>query len=55
MLDHKKQCHVLVIEPVATVRQMIADTLKDLGYVHVQAIPKAKDALHYMEVEPVDG
>ncbi len=53
ILKLKEECPVLVVEPTASVRQMIVDVVKGLGYPNVQGVPTTKDALHYLEVEKV--
>ena len=52
-LKKQENCPVLVVEPTSSVRQMIVDVLKDLGFSSVQGVPTSKEALHYLEVEKV--
>lgn len=45
---------VLVVEPAATVRGMIADVVKALGFASVQSMDSLKSAAGYLEVEAAD-
>ncbi len=44
---------VLVIEPAASVRMMIMEVLKSLGFQHLHGVAHGKDALSIMEVERI--
>ncbi len=54
MLFDKDFTNILVVEAASTVRQMLSDLLKDMGYKHITAVSKLKDAVHFIEVEKVD-
>lgn len=45
---------VVVVEPVATVRHMIVDVLKNFGFERTNSVNSLKEALHYLETEVVD-
>ncbi|SMF49699.1 response regulator [Pseudobacteriovorax antillogorgiicola] len=54
MLHDKERARLLLVEPASTVRQMISDVLKDMGFNNIMLASKGKDALHILEVETVD-
>lgn len=54
MLHDKDSTSILLIEPASSVRQMISDVLKDLGFSQVLSVSKGKDAIHVLEVEKID-
>lgn len=47
-------CSVIVIESSGSVRQMMTDVIKELGFVKITGLSTPKDALRTLEVEPVD-
>lgn len=53
-LKVKSDCSVVIVESASSVRQMISDTLKDLGFEKITGVTSPKDALHILEVEKVD-
>lgn len=50
----KGSTSVVVVEPAATVRHMIVDVLKHFGFERVNSVGSLKDAVHFLETEPVD-
>lgn len=44
----------MVIEPSGPVRQMIAETLRELGFQKITGVSSPKDGLNAMQVDPVD-
>ena len=54
MLFEKEYANILVVEAASTVRQMLTDILKDMGFKNITAVSKIKDAIHFLEVEKVD-
>ena len=45
---------VLVVEPAASIRMVLMDVLRSLGFNSVQGVPTCKDALKMLEVEPIN-
>src|SRR5436305_1221634 len=50
----EKTSRVLVVEPAATVRQMLCDVVRDLGFSQTMSASSLRDALDILEVEPAD-
>lgn len=53
-LKTKENCAVVVVESASSVRQLITDILKDLEISKITGVTNLQDALHILEVEPVD-
>ena len=49
-----KQIKIIAIDPSGASRQLLAESIRGLGYENVQGLASIKDALGVMEVEPVD-
>jgi CheY-like chemotaxis protein len=52
-LIDKSNALVLVVEPAASIRMMIMEVIRGLGYERVQGVGCAKDALSLLEIEDV--
>ncbi|MCB9228568.1 MAG: response regulator [Deltaproteobacteria bacterium] len=52
-LKQKDRCLTIVVDPSSSIRQMLVDMIKDLGYARVESMASLRDVLHYMEIEQV--
>lgn len=53
-LSHRQTTSVVVVEPSASVRQMIADVLREANFQSIETLSSGKDLIHFLEVERVD-
>lgn len=50
----EKNANIIIIDNSGAVRQLIMNTIKNLGFTKIQGVANIKDAINIMEVEPVD-
>ncbi len=53
-LKQKEECSIVIVEATGSLRQMIGDTLKEVGFQKITGVSTPKDVLHILEVDHVD-